>query len=436
MKSKAYLLDRPTTAFINSLIDQEREILTESFNKQEALRVSTADMPEKRSNQMGTEEQNTIKLKEFNEQKKCYDRFNKLYPDLKLKIPSSPIASSRPLTSSNNLRPATSGGRPTTSDGMHGGRPQTASGGSGGLLGGKDGRHSPLRPITAEEKKKGHFRKTKPTFDDKNSDMTLVLGLKDMTGAQFPSANNNSIPSNNSAIVKYRTPREQMLDTINMPSKAEDVEAKRKASLRVKEANKALKQLKQQTNKPDSGRFSATSRPATPLSQLGITASTGALSNNNNIQKVFLKPPKNKVKQLRDMMKTTSGVDSRLFNKGFQSKIPYDAPAERKKTIAAAAETKEMDNVDSTTEALINPGFFEAMGPQKIYLSESNRFHTTDERHMKQVTESQMTINEMAYIDIHLHLNALCFKIYSLNNIREVNTLLFCVVLFIDQLIF
>ena len=183
--------------------------------------------------------------------------------------------------------------------------------------------------------------------------------------------------------MKYRTPRDQMLDAITAPSKAEDEEAKRKANLRVKEANKALKNLKKKDSKPISGRFS-NSRPVTPLSKLGITPTTGALKN-DNLQTVFLKPPKNKVKKLRDLMKTTTGVDSRLFNKGFQSKIPYNAPLERQKNIAAAAMTKEVDTLDRTTDALINPGFFEAMGPDKIYLSESNKLHGADERHYKQV---------------------------------------------------
>lgn len=381
MKSKAYLLDRPTTAFINSLIDQEREILAESFKKQESLRTSTAEENLKRSQQIASEEQRNIKLKEFNEQKKCFDRFNKLYPDLKLQIPSSPIATGRPMTSGSGA-----GSRPATSDGqgMQDTRPMTSSGKI-------NGRHSPLRPITSEGNRNGHFRKTKPSFDDKNLDMTLVLGLKDLTKSNFPTSNLNSIPSNNSAIVKYRTPREQMLDAITVTSKAEDDEAKRKANLRVKEANKALKNLQKENTKLNSGggRFSPC-RPATPLSKLGITPATGAL-NNNNVQTttVFLKPPKNKVKKLRDLMKTTSGVDSRLFNKGFQTKIPYDAPAERQKNIAAAAYTKEVDNLDSTTDALINPGFFEAMGPEKIYLSESNKFHSADERHHKQLANRE-----------------------------------------------
>jgi hypothetical protein len=389
MKAKAYLLDRPTTAFINSLIDQERQILTESFSKEEASRVAATEADATRARQIEAQDHKTRKIMEFTEQKKCLDRFNKLYPDLKLNIPTSPVHS-RPTTSSgDSFRPDTAGSRPATS----GGRPLTAD--MGGLSG-EGSRRSPLRPITADEKNKLHYRRTKPTFNDKRFDMTLVLGLKDRQGNSninsnsFPSANTDSIPSKNSAIEKFRTPREQMLDSLAVPSQAEEETARRKATQRVLEANKALKALNHKSSKPNSGRFSD-SRQATPLSKIGITASTGALSSRGGQQPVFLKPAKTKVKHLRDLMKTTAGVDSRLFNKGFQSNIPYDAQAERKKTVLAAAGTKEIDNLDSTTEALVNPGFFEAMGPGKIYLSESRKFHSADDRHMKQVTSVSHT---------------------------------------------
>ena len=366
MKEKAYLLDRPTTAFINSLIDKERDILAESFSKQEFTRQAAAD--DKAAKTIQLEELNitTQKMKETNNQKRCLERFNRLYPDLKVNIPRSPISSSRPVTSSGESS------RPATSDGFKMSRPLT---GDVDSLNNSDGKHSPLRPLTTENKKK-HFGRTKPTFHDRRCDMTLVLGLKGDQDS-FPTSNNDSIPSNRSAIVKYRTPREQMLDSLTVSSKAEEDEAKRKATKRVKAASSALKEIKNKNSSMDSGRFS---RPATPLDNLGITTSSPA----TNSQSVFVRPPKPKVKQLRDLMRTTSGVDSRMFNKGLQTKIAYDPQAERQKAVRAALETKIIDQTDSTTEALINPGFFEAMGPDRIYLSETKKFHSADQRHAQQ----------------------------------------------------
>ena len=358
MKSKAYLLDRPTTAFINTLIDQEREILTEAFTKKENDRLSMTENSSNQTSQaMQDDEHKAMKLRDFKEQKKCIERFNKLYPDLKINVPPSPISTDRSLQD----RPATSGGPPIPPDSPR----------------------SPLRPLTADEKSKISFRKTKPTFDDKRCDMNIVLGLKDMHQSKFPSASSDTIPSITSPVLKFRTPREQVLDSLKVKSKAEDDEAKRKAALRAKEASKALQNL--QLGNKGADRFSKSRRPATPLDKVSISASTGALKNNDMKKLVFLKPPKQKVKELRDLMKTTSGVDSRMFNKGLQTTIPYDSRAERQKTLVAAARTKEVDNTDSTTETLITPGFFEALGPQKIFLSHLNNTHKADEKFRRQV---------------------------------------------------
>lgn len=363
MKAKAYLLDRPTTAFIESLIDKEREILSDSFKNEDEKRAKTAEEAVKNSQQFAEEEQRKLKLKDIHNQQKCYDRFNKLYPSMKIDVPSSPISSE----CSSNSRPATSAGQ---SD----------------IASIRDPARSPLRPLTAEEKSHLSFKRTKPTFQDKRCDMTLVLGLKDINQSNFPSASKNTIPSLNSPIVKYRTPREQMLDSISITTKAEEDEAKRKAANRFKEASKALQDIR--SSKPDSGRFNIP-RPCTPLDKIGINTLTGTLKNDGIQRPVFMKPSKQKVKELRDLMKTTSGVNSRLFNKGFQSKIPYNAQAERQKTLIAAASTKTIDNTDSTTETLITPGFFQALGPEKIFLSQSGLDHSFNEKYKKQLANRE-----------------------------------------------
>lgn len=404
MKAKSYLLDRPTTAFINSLIDQERDILAESFLKKETLRVSNSEDFAAKTLQIEEQNKQTLKTREFNEQKRRLEKFNRLYPDLRMKIPSSPISSARPTSSSSLHSPAASHVRPATADGALTLRPFPVASGTGtaegsleldvgagvgagagaGLdpLSGREGRNSPLRPLTSEEKFRNHqFRKSKSTFADKRCDMTLVLNLKD-TSSSYPTSNKDTIPSTRSAIVKYRTPREQMLDSLKVPTKAEEEAAKRKAAKRVKEATKAMNDLQSKAslasgeNKHD--RFSQSSAP---LDKLGITASTGAIGD----RPVFQRPPKAKVRELKDLMRTTAGVNSRVFNRGFQSNLPYDAQKERQKASLAAAKTKEVNNLDSTTEALINPGFFEAMGPDRIYLSETSKFHSVDERHAQQV---------------------------------------------------
>mmetsp|Transcript_23687 Transcript_23687/g.43952 ORF Transcript_23687/g.43952 Transcript_23687/m.43952 type:complete len:628 (+) Transcript_23687:146-2029(+) len=376
-KEKAYLLDRPTTAFINSLIEKEREILAESFMKQNALDSIAEEDRAVKTRQMEERNINNQKMKVFNDQKKCLDRFNKLYPDLKCKIPSSPI-DSRPMTSDG--RPLTSDVRPSTSST----RPSTAS---MEVLDNIEGKFSPLRPLTADKGMNSTLnRRLKPTFSDKRCDMTLVLGLKGQEANQFPSSNQDSIPSNRSAIVKYRTPREQMLDSLTVTSKAEEDEAKRKATRRVKLANNALHDLKNKSkgSESNSGRFS---RPATPLNSLGVTgqSSTNALRDNP----VFMRPPKAKVKQLRDLMRTTTGVNSRVFNKGLKTSIPFDSHAEKQKNVLAALRTKEVNETDESGDALITPGFFEAMGPNKIYLSESKKFLAADERHAQQLANRE-----------------------------------------------
>lgn len=380
MKEKAYLLDRPTTAFIDSLIDKEREILAESFMKQQALDTIAEEDRAYKTRQMEDRYVKTQKMKVFNDQKKCLDRFNKLYPDLKCKIPSSPIDSGRPMTS-DGPRPLTGNSGPSTSSS----RPVTASVES---LDNIEGKLSPLRPLTADKGMMNSTlnRRLKPTFSDKRCDMTLVLGLKAQETNKFPSSNQDSIPSNRSAIVKYRTPREQMLDSLTVTSKAGEDEAKRKATQRVKLAKNALQDLKKKSNgsESSSGRFS---RPATPLNSLGVTGQSS--TNAPRDHPVFMRPPKAKVKHLRDLMRTTSGVNSRVFNKGLVTSIPFDSHAEKQKNVLAALQTKEVNETDETGDALINPGFFEAMGPDRIYLSQSSKFHSADDRHAQQLANRE-----------------------------------------------
>lgn len=436
MKAKARLLDRPTTAFIDSLIEKEREILAKSLGRQLEDSCSGEQMAqEARSSQEEAEEARRSREKEQADKTKCLSRFNALYPDLSVPLPGpiSPIATSRPATSWGQ---SSSEQRNQSSDG-----PLPLK------------KPASLRPITADAAASGRPR-SRPAEGQK------ALGKGD-----FPTANSDSIPSSNSAINKYRTPREQMLSSLRVTTRAEEEAARKRASQRVKQAELAVAGLQGSREAPSS-RFSG-QRASSSLDRLSIssasdqhrtghTSSNSHSSNNNNISgnnisgnnsnnnsgfsgdnnisssvsnnssgdvstkrsgrsgsqdtsgaqaassarhPVFLRPPKNKVKKLRDLMRTTQGVDSRLFNKGFQSRVPYDAQEERQKTLKSALRTKEVDHTDSTTECLVNPGFFEALGPKNIFLSESSRVHVADDRHKKQIiTREKSHITEPDFI--------------------------------------
>ena len=100
----------------------------------------------------------------------------------------------------------------------------------------------------------------------------------DPPAAVFPSSNTDTIPSSNSAIVKYKTSREQMLDTLNLPSKKQRARACQRAAERLKKspsdgggAGRAQQECVSVTDQ----RFDDRAPTLTALTKVGITPTAG-----------------------------------------------------------------------------------------------------------------------------------------------------------------
>jgi hypothetical protein len=97
------------------------------------------------------------------------------------------------------------------------------------------------------------------------------------------------------------------------------------------------------------------------------------------------------MKKLKDQLMTTTG--------SFALNVHPDAsPDNVANSLESLAITKkqaqdcvERNRLDQTWTILQTPGYYEAVGPEKIYLSDSHTFHTTNSAFEKAVREADVS---------------------------------------------
>ena len=133
------------------------------------------------------------------------------------------------------------------------------------------------------------------------------------------------------------------------------------------------------------GRFDLNSKTNSALNKLGISGHTGTS------KVLFSRPHCLEMKKLKDQLMTTTG--------SFALNVHPDAsPDNVANSLESLSITKkqahdcvERNRLDQTWTILQTPGYYEAVGPEKIYLSDSHTFHTTNAAFEKAVREADVS---------------------------------------------
>eukprot|EP00602_Paraphysomonas_sp_CaronLab_P005729 CAMPEP_0185031876 /NCGR_PEP_ID=MMETSP1103-20130426/19566_1 /TAXON_ID=36769 /ORGANISM="Paraphysomonas bandaiensis, Strain Caron Lab Isolate" /LENGTH=523 /DNA_ID=CAMNT_0027567553 /DNA_START=319 /DNA_END=1890 /DNA_ORIENTATION=+ len=201
----------------------------------------------------------------------------------------------------------------------------------------------------------------------------------------FPAANTDTIPSNNSAIVKFKSSREQMLDTLNLPSKEQRTKAVKRSMERLNIAQtQAIPSPKRAEESPTiSSRRFETSQAPLSLTKLGIAPKTGTVS---NVSPAYRRNRMKEVRSLRDQMLTTAGGVSMHASEHCRiGKDVLDPVKSFQKTATMAREAKSANGEDQVTDLISISGFFEKVGPDKFYRSVSKSFHEADDSFLEAI---------------------------------------------------
>jgi hypothetical protein len=199
----------------------------------------------------------------------------------------------------------------------------------------------------------------------------------------FPASNTDTIPSINSSIVKYKSSREHMLDTLNLPSKEQRAKAHKRAVERAKVACIAGDDASMHSSRSKGGnqgdtihsRFDVASQNS--LVKVGITANAGTISSAPT-SNFYCKARLKEVRSLRDQMRTTSGSFQLHANDQFALQGMHDPHVAARETREAAQRVKATCEEDHTKELVKLQGFFETVGAENIYMSETHKFFKDD----------------------------------------------------------
>jgi hypothetical protein len=193
----------------------------------------------------------------------------------------------------------------------------------------------------------------------------------------FPSSNTDTIPSSNSAIVKYKTSRDYMLDTLSLPSKDQRDKALKRSIERGSPL--PIKGSEQHTPSSFPSRFENKTK-SNPLAKIAIAtdkgtavASTTSAASATSAPLVYQKHQMRKVRNLRDRMLSSTG-SAGLFSTDGHSLPPeiFDPLRTHHTTLLSAKLTKEQNEEDHAAELLKLPGFLENIGPNNFYMTSTN----------------------------------------------------------------
>jgi hypothetical protein len=237
----------------------------------------------------------------------------------------------------------------------------------------------------------------------------------------FPSSNTDTIPSSNSAIVKYKTSRDYMLDTLSLPSK----EQREKALKRSIERGNPLPikgNDSQLGNFPS--RYETKPRPSNPLAKIAIATDRGtAVSSSSSPSPssssgpssalVYQKHQIRKVRNLRDRMLSSTGSAGLFSTDGHSLRADqFDPVRTHHSTLLSSKLTKEQNEEDHTAELLKLPGFLENIGPNNFYMTSNNATFNYPNNGFTEAVGSPLSVSLSVYLSVYLSVSlCLCLSL-------------------------
>jgi hypothetical protein len=119
----------------------------------------------------------------------------------------------------------------------------------------------------------------------------------------------------------------------------------------------------------------------TPLSKLSVSSGAGTVEACN-------KPQMREMRNLTDVMMTTTGMAYMAFHPEMGPRMQEEVLDTLEKSKQMGRQTRARQKEDHTWTLLTTPGFYEAIGPDKAFQSNSMATHMFDDRYSQQIVQS------------------------------------------------